>query len=154
MTETAALNKQVLLQKIYLQDASLEVPQAPQIFTKAWQPQIDVQISTAAQTLAPEQHQVVLTVTVTAKLEQDVAFVAEVKQTGVFLLQGVENPAERQAVLGAYCPHILFPFAREAVADLVQRGGFPQLLLQPVNFDALFQDHLIRAASGAEVVKH
>ncbi|MEK6806078.1 MAG: protein-export chaperone SecB [Pseudomonadota bacterium] len=153
MAEAAPQNKQVILQKIYLQDASLEVPQAPQIFTKPWTPQIDVQISTAAQTLTPEQHQVVLSVTVTAKLEGEVAFLAEVKQTGVFLVQGVDNVGERQAVLGAYCPHILFPFAREAVADLVQRGGFPQLLLQPVNFDALFQDHLNRAAAAPETSK-
>lgn len=153
VNEPAPPNKQVILQKIYLQDASLEVPQAPQIFTRPWTPQIDVQISTAAQTLTPEQHQVVLTVTVTAKLDGATAFVAEVKQTGVFLVQDMDTASERQAVLGAYCPHILFPFAREAVADLVQRGGFPQLLLQPVNFDALFQDHLTRATMPAETSK-
>ncbi len=147
-------NKQVVLQKIYVQDASWEVPLAPQVFTRAWTPQIDVQIGTAAQTLNVDQHQVMLTVTVTAKLEQDVAFVAEVKQVGIFLVHGVQAPSERHAVLGAYCPHILFPFAREAVADLVQRGGFPQLLLQPVNFDALFQDHLNRVtAQPAETAK-
>ncbi len=149
----AAAGKQVLLQKIYLQDASLEVPQAPQIFTRPWTPQIDVQIGTAAQTLGADQHQVMLTVTVSAKLDKDTAFVAEVKQTGVFQVLGVDSAAERQAVLGAYCPHILFPFAREAIADLVQRGGFPQLLLQPVNFDALFQDHLSRAAAAPETSK-
>lgn len=143
--------KQVILQKIYLHDASLEVPQAPQIFTRTWQPQVDVQIGTGSQALAADQHQVTLTVTVTAKLDKDVAYLAEIKQSGIFLLKGFAAAAgERQAVLGAYCPNLLFPFAREAVADLVQKAGFPQFLLQPVNFDALYQEHLNRAAAGAD----
>lgn len=145
--------KQVILQKIFLKDASLEVPQAPAVFTRAWQPQVDVQIGTAVQGLAPEQHLVTLTVTVTAKLENDVAFLAEVQQSGVFLVKGLTDEKDRQAVLGAYCPNILFPFARESVADLVQRGGFPQFLLQPVNFDALYQEHLARQAAVGEAPK-
>ncbi|MBI2383963.1 MAG: protein-export chaperone SecB [Gammaproteobacteria bacterium] len=146
-------NKQVVLQKIYLKDASLEVPGAPAVFTRPWQPQVDVQIGTALQALAPEQHQVTLTVTVTVKLDKDVAFLVEVHQSGVFLVKGVADAKERQAVLGAYCPGILFPFAREAVADLVQRGGFPQLLLQPVNFDALYQEHVAKNQAPPEAVR-
>jgi preprotein translocase subunit SecB len=139
--------RQIVLQKIYVKDASLEVPLAPQIYTRQWQPQIDVQVTTTLQALSPEQHQVLLSVTVTARLEQDVAFLAEVQQAGIFLLKGVAE-GERQRVLGTDCPGILFPFARESVAELVQRGGFPQLLLQPIDFAALYQEHLRKAQAA------
>ena len=142
MTETPAPLKQVVLQKIYVKDASLEIPLAPQIYTRQWQPQIDVQVTTSLQPLNAEQHQVLLSVTVTAKLENDVAFLAEVQQAGIFLLKGIAEGAERQRVLGTDCPNILFPFVRETVSELVQRGGFPQLLLQPIDFAALYQEHL------------
>lgn len=145
MAETdtpAAPAKQIVLQKIYVKDASLEIPLAPQVFTRAWQPQLDVQVATSLLPLNAEQHQVLLQVTVTAKLDQDVAFLAEVQQAGIFLLKGMADNAERQRVLGSECPSILFPFAREAVAELVARGGFPQLLLQPIDFAGLYQEHL------------
>jgi preprotein translocase subunit SecB len=138
----AAPSRQVLLQKIYVKDASLEVPMAPQVFTRQWQPQLDVQVATHVTGLSAEQHQVVLQVTATAKLDQDVAFLAEVHQAGIFLLRGFADGGERQRVLGADCPAALFPFVREAVADLVVRGGFPQLLLQPIDFAALYEEHL------------
>lgn len=141
-TPAPAPLKQVVLQKIYVKDASLEIPLAPQVFTKAWQPQIDVQVTTSLMPLNADQHQVLLQVTVTAKLDQDVAFLAEVQQAGIFLLKGITETAERSRVLGTDCPNILFPFARETVAELVQRGGFPQLLLQPIDFAALYQEHL------------
>ena len=152
MTETAPAEpaRQVVLQKIYLKDASLEIPGAPQIFTRDWAPEVDVQITTAVQAVGTDQHHVQLTVTVTAKLKQEVAFLAEVQQAGIFLVKGVADGAERQKVLGADCPSILFPFAREAIAELVQRGGFPQLLLQPVNFDALYRQHVARTAEPAQ----
>lgn len=137
--------RHILLQKIYLKDASLEIPLAPQIYTRQWQPQLDVQVTTSLQPLTAEQHQVTLSVTVTARLEKDVAFLAEVQQAGIFTLKGVSDAAERQRVLSTDCPGILFPFARESVAELVQRGGFPQLLLQPVDFAALYQEHLRKA---------
>jgi preprotein translocase subunit SecB len=136
---------QVLLQKIYLKDASLEVPLAPQVFTRQWQPQVDVQLNTRTTELSADAYQVMLSVTVTAKLGEDTAFLAEVHQGGIFTLKGFTNPQDKAVTLGAYCPGLIFPFAREAIADLVQRAGFPQLLLQPVNFDALYQQHLARA---------
>ena len=145
----AASPKHIVLQKIYVKDASLEIPLAPQVFTRAWQPQIDVQVSTAVQALNAEQHQVLLQVTVTAKLDQEVAFLAEVRQAGIFLLKGLAETAERQHALGTDCPAILFPFARETVAELVQRGGFPQLLLQPIDFGALYQEHLRKNEAAA-----
>lgn len=141
---TAANARLVQLQKIYLKDASIEVPQAPQIFTSGIQPQIDVSVATDMKPLADDHFHVTLTVTVTAKTEQDTAFLVEVKQAGLFLVRGFENAQERGAVLGAYCPNMLFPFAREAVADFVQRAGFPQLLLQPINFEAMYVEHLAR----------
>jgi len=142
-TPAAAPARQVVLQKIYVKDASLEIPLAPQVFTKAWQPQVDVQVTTSLLALNAEQHQVMLQLTVTAKLEQDVAFLVEVHQAGIFLLKGIAE-TERLRVLGTDCPAILFPFVRETVSDLVSRGGFPQLLLQPVDFAALYQEHMSR----------
>ena len=136
--------RQVVLQKVYIKDASLENPLAPQVFTRGWNPQLDVQVASSLQSLNADQHQVLLTVTVTAKLEQDVAFLAEVHQAGIFLVQGVADDAERRRVLGTECLSILFPFAREAVAELVQRGGFPQLLLQPIDFTMLYEEHVRR----------
>lgn len=151
MTETAAPQnaRQVLLQKIYLKDASVEVPHAPQVFTRQWQPQVDVQVNTGVNQISGDNWQVMLALTVTAKLGEDVAFLVEVQQGGIFALSGFANPAERQAVLAGYCAGVIFPFAREAVADLVQRAGFPQLLLQPINFDALYAEHQARAQAEA-----
>lgn len=149
--------RQVLLQKIYLKDASVELPQAPGIFTRQGQPQMDVQVNTDAATLGNDHYQVTLSVTITAKLENEVAFLIEAKQSGIFLIKGFADPAEQQAVLGAYCPNVIFPFARETVADLVQRAGFPPLLLQPMNFDALYAEHLARSKAppaGAEAKTH
>jgi preprotein translocase subunit SecB len=131
-----------------VKDASLEIPLAPQIYTRTWQPQVDVQVTTSLQPLNAEQHQVLLSVTVTAKLENEVAFLAEVQQAGIFLLKGIVD-AERERVLGTECPSILFPFARETVSELVQRGGFPQLLLQPIDFGALYQEHLRQTEAKA-----
>ena len=144
-SEKKPAQRQALLQKIYVKDASLEVPQAPQIFTRPWQPLLDVQVNTQVTGLGEANWQVVLSITVTAKLEADIAFLAEVHQAGVFTLTGFDDQADLAAVLGAYCPNLLFPFAREAVAALVQHGGFPQLLLQPINFDQLYVEHHQRA---------
>lgn len=141
--------RQVLLQKIYLKDASVEVPLAPQVFTRPWKPELDVNVGTQVAPLGDDQFQVLISVTVTAKLGTDVGFLVEVHQAGIFLVKGFANDVERGAALGGYCPGLIFPFAREAVADLVQRAGFPQLLLQPINFDALYLEHLNRSRSEA-----
>lgn len=140
-----AAGRQVLLQKIYVKDASVEVPLAPQVFTRQWQPQLDVEVNTDAKVIEGDSFHVVLAITVTAKLGSDVAFLIEAHQAGVFSIRGFANDDERRAVLGAYCPNLLFPFARETIADLAQRSGFPQLLLQPINFEALYLEHLKRA---------
>jgi preprotein translocase subunit SecB len=147
VAEEQAGGKQVVMQKVFIHDASLEVPKAPQIFTRKWEPQVDLSINTAVQRIEGETYQVTLTVTVTTKVGEEVAYICEIQQAGIFVLQGIADDAERRAILGAYCPNVLFPFVREAVNDFVQRGGFPQMLLQPVNFDAIYQQHL---AKGAE----
>lgn len=143
-------DRQVILQKFYVADASLEVPKAPGIFTREWKPNIDLQINTAVSTVDDKHHQVVLTATATAKLDDDVAYIVEVQQAGVFQITGMGSEDELKAVLGAYCPNLLFPFAREAVNDLVQKGGFPQFLLQPVNFEAVYRQHVAQAEPPPE----
>ncbi|HUP91430.1 MAG TPA: protein-export chaperone SecB [Solimonas sp.] len=145
----ATPTRQVLLQKIYLRDVSLEIPQAPDVFTRQWQPELDVQVSTELQSLSADTYQVTVSTTVTAKLGTEIGFLVEVKQAGIFVVRGFDNAAEKAAVLGGYCPGLIFPFARESIADLVQRAGFPQLLLQPINFEALYLEHQARQQQAA-----
>lgn len=147
-----ANSRQVLLQKIYVKDASIEAPTAPQIFTKNVQPAIDVNVGTQMQPMQDDQFHIVLTITVTAKIVEETAFLVEVQQAGIFLVRGFANPEERAAILGGYCPSLLFPFAREAVADFVQKAGFPQLLLQPINFEALYHEHATRQRAESRSV--
>jgi len=142
--DDAAVSRQVLLQKIYVKDASIEVPGAPQVFTHNVQPQIDVNVGTVMKSLENDLFHIVLTITVTAKSGEDTVFLVEVQQAGIFLVRNFPNAAERAAILGGYCPSLLFPFARESVADFVQKAGFPQLLLQPINFEAMYMDALAR----------
>lgn len=131
-------NQQFAIQKIYLKDVSFESPNSPQSFTEGeWKPQVNVQINSANQAIAQDIYEVVLSITVTAKQNDKTAFLVEVKQAGVFTIAGM--PDENLAgMLGAYCPESLFPFAREAIAEMISKGGFPQLLLAPVNFNALY----------------
>lgn len=129
--------QQFQVQKVYLKDASFEAPNAPAIFTHDWDPKINVELNTRAERVNEEVMEVVVTVTITAKLQETTAYLCEVQQAGVFTVKGIEG--ERlNGLLGGYCPQILFPYAREAVSDLIAKGGFPQMLLAPVNFDALY----------------
>jgi preprotein translocase subunit SecB len=145
-------NRQVLLQKIYVKDASIEVPQAPQIFSSGTQPQIDVNVGTDMSPLSEDQFHITLTVTVTAKVGEETGFLVEVKQAGIFMVRGFTNAQEKAAILGGYCPSMLFPFAREAISDFVQKAGFPQMLLQPINFEALYVEHLARQRAESRSV--
>ena len=124
------------LERLFVKDLSFEVPSS-KVFLGEWKPEMDVQLNTETVRLDDTQFEVAVTVTVTAKNADVVAFVAEVKQAGIFLITGVPDEQLTQLV-GAYCPNILFPYVREAISDVVNRGSFPQLLLAPVNFDALF----------------
>ncbi len=133
--------QQFQLQKIYLKDTSFETPNSPGIFTENWEPDVNVELQTAGKPLADNVHEVVLTVTVTTKVDDKTAYLVEVHQAGVFTMSGFgEN--ERAHMLGSYCPNILFPYAREAISDFIGKGGFPQLILAPVNFDALYSQHV------------
>jgi preprotein translocase subunit SecB len=135
--------------KIYLGDASLEVPNAPTIFNREWEPDVDVEIQNAVEPLDDGMHQVQLLLTVTAHLNEEVAYLAEVQQCGIFSISGYDEGIQH-AILGSYCPTVLFPFAREAIADLVQRAGFPQLLLQPVDFETLYRQHMEQNQADGE----
>ena len=145
----AAVGAQLSLQKVYIKDASFEVPGAPQIFQEQGQPQIQLNLSQQVGTLANDVYEVVLTVTVTCKLAEKTAYLAEVQQAGVFGLSGFDNQ-NREAVLATYCPNVLFPYARQAVSDLIQNGGFPPFLMQPINFESLYAEQMKRRAEGAQ----
>ncbi|MEM7401634.1 MAG: protein-export chaperone SecB [Pseudomonadota bacterium] len=129
------------IQKIYIKDLSFETPNSPKIFTEKWNPKTDVHIQTENNKLDENLFEVAIVVTVTATQNETTAFLVEVKQAGIFLMENFPEEQHKQ-LLGSYCPNILFPFARESVAELVAKGGFPQLLLNPVNFDALYQQHI------------
>lgn len=146
-------SQQFVLQKIYLKDISFETPSSPGIFTEKWEPEVNVELQTSGKTLADNVQEVVLTVTVTAKLGDKTAYLAEVSQAGVFTLAGFSDE-ERAHMQGSYCPNLLFPYAREAVSDLIGKGGFPQMLLAPVNFDALLAQHRQQQQAGGEEAVH
>ena len=133
--------QQFAIQKIFIKDVSFESPNAPAVFTEGeWKPEVNVQINTEAKALNEGLHEVTLTITVTAKQLEKTAFLVEVKQSGIFQMSGFEQD-QIGGMLGAYCPETLFPYAREAISDLVTKGGFPQMLLSPVNFNALYMQH-------------
>jgi len=131
----------LVLQKIYVRDASFEAPAAPEIFRTEWNPTINVDLNSRAEQIDDSNRQVVLHVTVTATQDDQTAFLAEVQQAGIFTIEGFADD-QLGPLLGSYCPATLFPFAREVVADLVTKGGFPQVLLAPVNFDAVYRDQV------------
>ena len=129
------------IQRIYTKDISFEAPNAPQVFQKEWQPEVKLDLHTSSNTLAENVYEVILRVTVTATMEEETAFLCEVQQAGIFTVEGIEG-TQLAHCLGAYCPNVLFPYARECITNLVGRGTFPQLNLAPVNFDALFMNYL------------
>lgn len=124
------------LQNVYLKDCSYEAPNGPRMDGN-WNPQINLDLHTAATGLTPELREVVLTVTVSAKQNDVTIFLVEVKQAGVFLMRNL-NEVDAKRAVSSVCPSVLFPYARAAVSQLVTQGGFPQFLLPPVNFDALY----------------
>jgi len=143
----SAQGAQLSLQKVYLKDASFEVPGAPQIFQETGQPQIQLNLQQQVGVLAENVYEVVLTVTVTCKLAEKTAYLAEVQQAGVFGVAGFDQQ-NRDAVLATYCPNVLFPYARTAVANLIQDGGFPPFLMQPINFESIYAEQMQRRAQG------
>lgn len=144
---------QLSIQKIYVKDLSFESPNAPAVFTEQLNPSVDVHFGNATQDLGQNNHEVVLTVTVTVKVEERNVYLVEVQQAGIFTIAGF--PSEHLApILATACPNILFPYAREAISDVVTKGGFPQLLLSPVNFDMLYAQELQRRQQQGESQAH
>lgn len=144
---TAAPEQQFEIQKVYLKDVSLETPNSPLIFTEQWQPQVEVRLETNGSPLTEDLFESVLTLTVTAKLGERTAYLVEVHQAGLFTMRGFDE-AQLGHMLHSFCPTILLPFAREAIADLIGKGGFPALLLNPINFDALYMQRLQQQAAA------
>lgn len=146
MTKTAndTTNPQFEIQRIYTKDISFESPNTPHTFVEEWKPEVSLNLETKSNRVQENLHEVVLSVTATVNTGKKTAFLIEVHQAGVFLISGFPNEQLHQ-MLGSFCPNILFPYAREVVSDLVVRGGFPQLILAPVNFDALYAQHLEKA---------
>jgi preprotein translocase subunit SecB len=142
-------NQQFAIQKIYLKDVSFESPNSPQAFTEGdWQPKINVQINSSNSVIAQDTYEVVLDITVTADQNEKTAFLAEVKQAGIFTIAGF--PEENLGgMVGAFCPESLFPYAREAISELISKGGFPPLYLAPVNFNALYTQQLQQKQAAA-----
>ncbi|QCU90927.1 protein-export chaperone SecB [Thiomicrorhabdus sediminis] len=138
-----------VIQKVYTKDISFESPNAPAIFTSEFQPRLNMDLNVESKQLEDDVYHVVVRVTATTKVEDNTAFLCEVEQAGIFTLSGF-NDNELAYMLGVQCPTVLFPYARETVSDLVTRGGFPQLLLEPVNFEAMYAEHVKNVQAQAE----
>ena len=140
---------QFSLQRIYVRDLSFEAPKSPAIFRQEWTPTVSLDLNTRQKPLEGDFYEVVLTLSVTVNNGDEVAFIVEVQQAGIFLIKGLDD-ASMSHTLGAFCPNILFPYAREAIDNLVVRGSFPALMLAPVNFDALYAQELQRMQESGE----
>lgn len=151
--------QQFVMQRIFAKDLSFESPSSPNIFKKQWQPKVNVELNTKSD-LIDEQgnYEVVLTVTITSKVDDETAYLVEVQQAGIFFITGFEGEDLRR-ILGTAAPNILFPYARENIDSVCVKGGFPPVMLAPVNFEALYQQALTQsqnqaAEGGAEASTH
>lgn len=138
MSDQTKENKpQFELQHIYVKDVSFESPNTPEVFKKKWEPEISLDLNTKSRPIEKELFDIVLTVTVNAKVADSVAYIAEVQQAGIFSVKHFEQ-GQLEQFLAVFCPNILYPYAREAISSLIVKGGFAPLYLAPVNFDALY----------------
>lgn len=137
------------IQRIFLKDVSFEAPNAPQVFQKEWDQDVQLDLDTKSRELSENIYEVVLRLTVTVKSAGESAYLCEVQQSGIFTISDMDE-GQLAHCLGAFCPNILFPYARETISNLVVKGTFPQLNLQPVNFDALFMNYLQSQAGQEE----
>ncbi len=140
-TQAQAPQQNFAIQRIFLKDVSFEAPNSPAVFQEEWKPDVNLELDTQSRELGENVFEVVLRLTVTVKNAEENAFLCEVQQGGIFSAEGMD-PAQLAHCLGAFCPNILFPYARETISSLVVKGTFPQLNLAPVNFDALFMNYL------------
>lgn len=146
--------KQLAINKIYIKDFSFESPQSPLVFKSSdWKPQTNLNLRSSHTAVEEGLHEVVLTITIEAKEDDKALFLVELQQAGLFGIVGY-GEEELAAIVGSFCPNILFPYAREAVASVVQKGGFPEFVLQPINFDSLYmqsrQQLAKKEAEGSE----
>jgi preprotein translocase subunit SecB len=138
MTEAQTNQPVFSIEKVYIKDLSLEIPNAPQVYLEREAPTVDIQLHHNSTGVEEGVYETVLTVTVTAKVKDKTMFLVEAAQAGIFVARNIP-PGELEAVLGIACPNILFPYVREAISDVVVRGGFPPVILSPVNFEAIYQ---------------
>ncbi len=145
-----APEKQLAIQKIYIKDFSFESPTTPQVFaTTDWSPKTDLNLRSSHTAGSDDNHEVVLTITIEAKEDDKTVFLVELHQAGLFHISGYTEE-EFKAIVGSFCPNILFPYARECVAAVISKGGFPEFVLQPINFDALYAQGMAQAKAKAE----
>jgi preprotein translocase subunit SecB len=148
--QQGAPQQQFSMQRIYTKDLSFESPGTPGVFRKQWQPKVNVDLNTKSDKIDDNGNfEVVLTITLTAKIDDEAAFLVEVQQAGIFFIAGIEGDDLRR-VLATACPNILFPYARESIDTVVVKGGFPAVMLAPVNFDALYQQALAQSAGNPQ----
>ena len=136
------------IQRIYVKDVSFETPNSPAVFGAQWEPEINIDLNSQAARLNEQAFEVVLTLTVTCKAGDKTAYLVEVQQAGIFNMIGFSEE-QLGGMIGSFCPNILFPYAREVISDLVSKGSFPQLVLAPINFDALYAQHVAQQQSTA-----
>ncbi len=140
-----ASGPQFSVEKLYVKDVSFEAPNAPQVFNEQGQPQLQMNLNQRVQKLNDAAYEVVLGVTLTCTVDEKTAYLAEVQQAGVFGLSGFDE-ATLDAILGTHCPNVLYPYVRQTIGDLIQAGGFPPFLMQPINFEALYAENLRQRA--------
>lgn len=137
---TTAPEKQFAIQKLFVKDLSFESPNTPTVFTEKWEPSVDINLNSNAKKAPQDLFEVSITVTVTVKNNDNVAYLVEATQVGIFGAKGFSDE-ELGPLLGSFCPSTLFPYLREVVSEIITKGGFPPMLLNPVNFDALYAQH-------------
>ncbi len=153
MSEENSTEISFQIQRIYTKDISFEAPNTPQAFQQEWQPEMKLDLDIASNQLSKDTYEVVLRVTVEVSIRKEITVLCEVQQAGIFVIVGIEG-AQLTHCLGAYCPNILFPYARECITSLMSRGTFPQINLLPVDFDALFMNYLQQNKTDSETVSH
>lgn len=153
MSEQNTPKQQFAIQRLFLKDTSFEAPNSPEIFRQEWKPKLNLDLDNKTTKLDDKNWEVVLTLTVTATVDDKTAFLCEVKQGGIFLVDGFSEE-QLKPMLGAYCPTVLFPYAREAVDALVTKGSFPAVMLAPINFDAMFRQAQAQSEQSEAVQAH
>lgn len=149
-------NVQFMVQRLYVKDLSYEAPNTPAVFQQKWEPDLTLDLNTTHNQIEKDVYEVVLSITSTVKNQNAVAFLVEIKQAGIFAIQGAEAK-QLEHLLNSFCPNILFPYARAAITAQVSNGSFPQLVLAPINFDALYMQQMAeKKAKSADndVISH